>query len=77
MREVEVKQHLKQYCKAHGMTIKELGDITGLQKVGLYKEKNFTLTTVGKILTALDCKFEDLFEIVVIEDSRDVPETNK
>ena len=77
MIEVVVKQHLKEYCKAHGMTITELGEITGLQRQGLYKKKNFTLTTVGKILTALDCKFEDLFEIVVIEDSRDVPETDK
>ena len=76
MIEVEVKQHLKQYCKAHGMPITELAEITGLQGQGIYQEKNFTLNTVGKILTALDCKFEDLFEIVVIKDSRDVNETN-
>ena len=72
MKTVKVNQHLKQYCRDRNISIVELANKAGLQMSGLYQEKNFTLETVAKLLTALDCKFEDIFEIVVEDDSQDI-----
>lgn len=38
--------------------------MSGLDTATLYKRGNPTLKTIGILLVALNCKFEDIFEIV-------------
>lgn len=66
MRVVIVRNHLKEYCHKNNMTLKQLCDVTGISVAQIYKGQdiNFRLDNVAKILDALQCKFEDVFEII-------------
>ena len=46
------------------MSLGELSRQVGMEKSGIYKRNNFRLSNIAKILTVLDCKFEDVFEII-------------
>lgn len=66
MRIVLVRNHIKEYCHKNNVTMKQLCDKTGISTAQMYKgqEINFRLDNIAKILDALDCKFEDIFEIM-------------
>ena len=64
MKEIEVRNKIKDFCKSRNISMKELSQMSGISKDSLYHKKNFTLTTVCKLMVALDCKFDDLFEII-------------
>ena len=41
--------------------------MSGVSAESLYHKKSFSLKIVAKLIAALDCKFEDLFEIVEVK----------
>lgn len=61
---VIVKSKLKEYCRSRKISMRELSELTGVSQPALYKRGNPTLQTIGAILIALNCKFEDIFEII-------------
>ena len=64
MKKVIVKSKLKEYCRSRKISLQQLSELTGISAAGLYKRGNPKLETIGTILVALDCKFEDIFEII-------------
>lgn len=64
MDNIVVKDHLTEICRDRGISIAELCRRTGLNRAGVYRRNNFSLTNICKMLVVLNCKFEDLFEIV-------------
>lgn len=64
---VQVKSKLKEYCKSRKISLQELSKMTGLSAAALYKRENYTADTIGKILAALECRFEDIYEIIEID----------
>jgi len=64
MKEIEVRNKIKEYCKSRKISLKELSQMSGVSEDTLYHKKSYTVKIVCKLIAALDCKFEDLFEIV-------------
>lgn len=63
MIKVIVNSKLKEYCRSRKISLRELSKMTGLSAAALYKRGNPTLETIAVLLTALNCKFEDIFKI--------------
>lgn len=64
-----VRSKIKDVCNEKNMTLAELGRQAEVTRWMLSRpDANFRLDTIARIITALDCKFEDAFEIVVIND---------
>ncbi len=61
---VEIKDHLTEKCRERNISLAELCRQIGMEKAGVYRRNNFRLSNIAKILTVLDCKFEDVFEII-------------
>lgn len=61
---VEIKDHLTEKCRERNISLAELCRQIGMEKTGVYRRNNFRLSNIAKILTVLDCKFEDVFEII-------------
>ena len=49
------------------MTLRELSEISGTSLDTLRRRGNPTVKTLAQIMAALDCKFEDLIQIEIIE----------
>lgn len=64
MKNIKVRNKIKEYCKERNITLRQLAEISGVSAQSLYQRKDHTITNVCKIMAALDCKFEDLFEII-------------
>jgi len=64
MKDFVVHNHLKEMCSERGISVAELSRQAGMEVAGIYRGNNYTLNTIAKFLIILDCKFEDLFEIV-------------
>ena len=64
MTKIVVKNNLLKYLRSRNISIRQLSEITGITSTGLYKRGNPTLKTIAAILVALNCNFEDIFEIV-------------
>lgn len=67
MKEIEVRHKIKEYCHSRKISLRELSRLSGVSEETLYHKKNYSLQIIGKLITALDCKFEDLFEILELE----------
>lgn len=67
MKKIEVRNKIKDYCKSRKISLRDLSKMSGVSTSSLYHKKSFTVEIVCKLIAALDCKFEDLFEIVEIE----------
>ena len=65
MIDIEIKDHLAEKCCERNISIAELCRQVDMDPAGVYRRNNFRLSNIAKILTVLDCKFEDLFEIIV------------
>ena len=61
---IKVEDHLTEICRERNITIAELCRQIGMDPGGVYRRNNFTLMNICKILHVLDCRFEDLFEII-------------
>lgn len=61
---IEIKDHLTEKCQERNISLGELSRQVGMEKSGIYRRNNFRLSNIAKILTVLDCKFEDVFEII-------------
>lgn len=61
---VEVRSKLKEYCRSRNLSLRDLSELSGIDTTTLYKRGNPTVKTIGILLVALNCKFEDIFEIV-------------
>ena len=60
-----VKDHIKETCKKKNITMTELAEQAGISRQAFYRGyTNFRLENIAAILTVLDSKFEDVFEIV-------------
>lgn len=64
---VEVRSKLKEYCRSRKMSLRDLSELSGIDTATLYKRGNPTLKTIGILLVVLDCKFEDIFDVVVLK----------
>lgn len=64
MKEFIIKDHLIEKCRERNITLAELARLAGMDYTGVSKRNNFTLKNICKMLLILDCKFEDLFEII-------------
>lgn len=64
MIDFNIQDHLIERCRERNISLAELSRKTGIDYTGLSKRNNFTLRNICKMLIVLDCKFEDLFEIV-------------
>lgn len=67
MNEIEVRNKIKEYCRSRKITLRELSQMSGVSEESIYHKKNYSIKIVCKLIAALDCKFEDLFEIVEIK----------
>lgn len=64
-----VKSHLKDICHERNITYRELSRQTGISHQQFSRDDiNLRLENVALVLTALDCKFEDVFEIIRFDD---------
>lgn len=62
---VFVKNKLKDVCHEKGMSLRDLAKITGISRSQFsLPDMNLRLNNIALVLTALDCKFEDIFQIV-------------
>ena len=59
-----IQDHLIDKCRERNISLAELSRQTGIDYTGLCKRNNFTLKNICKMMIVLDCRFEDLFEIV-------------
>lgn len=64
MIDFDIQDHLIDKCRERNISLAELSRQTGIDYTGLSKRNNFTLRNICKMLIVLDCKFEDLFEII-------------
>ena len=64
MIDIEIKDHLTEKCRERNISLAELCRQIGMEPAGVYRRNNFRLANIAKMLTVLDCKFEDLFEII-------------
>ena len=64
MKDFEIQDHLTERCRDKNISIAELARQTGIDYTGICKRNNFRLRNICKMLIILDCKFEDLFEII-------------
>ena len=60
----DIQDHLLDKCRERNISMAELSRQTGIDYTGLCKRNNFTLKNICKMMIVLDCRFEDLFEIV-------------
>lgn len=60
----DIQDHLLDKCRERNISLAELSRQTGIDYTGLCKRNNFTLKNICKMMIVLDCRFEDLFEIV-------------
>lgn len=62
-----VKSHLKDICQEKNISYRELSRRTGVSYQQFSRDNiNLRLDNVALVLTALNCKFEEVFEIVVL-----------
>jgi len=64
MKEIEVRNKIKEYCDKNKLTLRQLAELSGVKESTLYHKKDLRITTVCKLIAALKCRFEDLFEII-------------
>lgn len=64
MEEIEVRYKIKEYCRNRNISLRELSQMSGVSEETLYHKKSYSLKIIGKLIAALDCKFEDLFEVI-------------
>ena len=68
-----VRDRIKEICKEKNMTVTHLAEEAGISRQQFFRDSvNFRLDNVAAILTVLDCKFEDAFEIVRLDSPDDV-----
>lgn len=65
MNDIKVINHLNEKCRERNISVQELCRRIGMAQSGVYRKNNFTLKNICKMLTILNCKFEDVFEIVI------------
>lgn len=66
---IYVRPRIKEKCKEKNMSIAKLAEEAGISRQQFFRDNiNFTLKNVGAILTVLDCKFEDCFDIIRFDD---------
>ena len=62
---IYVRDKIKEKCKEKNMSVAQLAEETGISRQQFFRGSvNFRLQNVGAILTVLDCKFEDVFDII-------------
>lgn len=64
MKDIVIKDKLMQYCRSKNISLRELSRQSGVNYDTLNNRDNPTLKTIAAIITTLNCKFEDLFEII-------------
>ncbi len=67
MQDIKIKIKLKQICHERGISLRELSRQSGVDYNSLYHWNNPTAKAIAKIMTALNCTFDDLVEIEVID----------
>ena len=66
---VLVKDRIKEVCKEKNMSVSQLAKEAGISRQQFFRDSvNFRLDNVAAILTVLDCKFEDVFQIIRFDD---------
>ncbi len=66
---VIVRDRIKDICKEKNMTISHLAEEAGISRQQFFRGGvNFRLDNIAAILTVLDCKFEDVFQIIRFDD---------
>ena len=69
MVKILVRSRIKEICKEKNMTISQLAEESGISRQQFFRGSvNFRLDNVAAILTVLDCKFEDVFPIINLDD---------
>jgi len=69
MMNLVVRNKIKELCHEKNMSLRELSRITGIAYQQFSRDfVNLRLENVAKVITALDVKFEDCFQIIVIDD---------
>lgn len=63
MKNIKVTNKIKEYCKSRNITLRQLAEMSGVSEDSLYHKKDHSATIICKLIVALNCKFEDLFEI--------------
>lgn len=64
MKDIVINDKLMQYCRSRNISLRELSRQSGVNYDTLNNRDNPTLKTIAAIMTTLDCKFEDLYEII-------------
>lgn len=64
MKNIVIKNKLMEYCRSRKISLRELSRQSGINYDTLNNRDNPTLKTIAAIMTTLDCRFEDLFEII-------------
>ena len=66
---VLVRDRIKEVCKEKNMSVSRLAEEAGISRQQFFRDSvNFRLDNVAAILTVLDCKFEDVFQIIRFDD---------
>ena len=66
---VVVRDRIKEVCKEKNMTISHLAEEAGISRQQFFRDTiNFRLENIAAILTVLNCKFEDVFQIIRFDD---------
>ena len=69
MKNIMIKDHVREICNQKNMTLTELAEKIGMSRQQFYRAvRNYRLDNVCQILAELDCKFEDAFEIIILND---------
>ena len=63
-----VRNKIKELCHEKNMSLRDLSRITGVSHQQFSRDfVNLRLENVAKVITALDCKFDDCFQIIVLD----------
>jgi len=66
---VYVRDRIKEKCKEKNMSVSQLAEAAGISRQQFFRDSvNFRLNNIAAILTVLDCKFEDVFQIIRFDD---------
>ena len=64
-----VRNKIKELCHEKNMSLRDLSRKTGISHQQFSRDSvNLRLENVAKVMVALDCKFDDVFEIVRFDD---------
>ena len=67
MIDIKIRNTVKEYCRSRNISLRELSRISGVDLDTLYHGANPSAKTLARIMIALNCKFEDLIKIEIVE----------